>query len=189
VLQEREVMPLGSHEAVPIDVRVITATHRRLQTEVEEGRFREDLYHRLGVVEIEVPPLRERAEDIPALTEHLLQRAADKLDRPRARLDPRALEALLAHHWPGNVRELENVVTKAVLLADDGVITPEALHLQAPRTTEAPTTRKAFEEEARQTLLDRLQQHEWNISEVARSLGVARTTVYRRMRKYGLEAS
>ncbi len=189
VLQEREVMPLGSHQTVPIDVRVITATNRKLRTEVEEGRFREDLYYRLGVVEVEVPPLRDRTEDIPALTEHLLQRAADKLGRPRPRVDPSALEALLAHHWPGNVRELENVVTKAVLLADDGVITPEALRLQAPRPPKAATTRKAFEEEAHQKLLELLQLHEWNVSEVARSLGVARTTVYRRMRKYGLEAS
>ena len=133
--------------------------------------------------------LDERREDIPSLAAYFVDRIARASGLPKRPFSGEAMAALQTYHWPGNVRELENTITKAVLLADGGVITPEALRLQAPRPPKAATTRKEFEEEAHQKLLELLQLHEWNVSEVARSLGVARTTVYRRMRKFGLEES
>jgi DNA-binding NtrC family response regulator len=132
VLQEHEVVPLGSNTAVPIDVRIVATTNRRLREEVDARRFREDLYYRLGVVEIVVPPLRDRFEDLPELADHLLVQAAARTGRPKPKLSRAAIAALLDREWPGNVRELDNVLTKAVLLADADVVDPEALQLGPP---------------------------------------------------------
>ena len=185
-LQEREVTPLGTSKAVPIDVRIVAASNRRLREEAEAGRFREDLYYRLGVVEVWVPPLRERGGDIAILVQALLKRAADKTGAPEPRLSKRAMKALLEHPWPGNVRELENVMTKAVLLAERGVIDVGDLGLVAP-PRQAPQTRGEHEQATADRLRDTLQATGWNVSETARRLGVSRPTVYRWMKRYGLD--
>ncbi|HZO13659.1 MAG TPA: sigma 54-interacting transcriptional regulator, partial [Polyangiaceae bacterium] len=134
VLQEHEVHPVGARRAVAIDVRLVCATHKNLREEIARGRFREDLYYRVSVVEISVPPLRERPEDIPELVRHFLERASTMASRPAPRLTPEALRALMQNPWRGNVRELENVVTRAVLLADNVIDTHDlALHDTAPQ--------------------------------------------------------
>ncbi len=127
VLQEREVRPVGGARTVPVDVRVLAATARDLEEEVAAGRFREDLFYRLNVIRLHVPPLRERMEDIPLLCGRLLDRIAAKLERQPPELLPATLAALLRHRWPGNVRELENVLERAMVLAEGNVIMTEHL--------------------------------------------------------------
>jgi DNA-binding NtrC family response regulator len=132
VLQERPFERVGGAEPVEVDVRLVAASNRPLRHLVEAGKFRADLYYRLNVVRIELPPLRDRAEDIPPLARHFLKKYA-RAGEPVRRLAPEALEALLAHRWPGNVRELENAIERACVLADGGSIRPEHLALGPPR--------------------------------------------------------
>ena len=127
VLQEREVRPVGGVRATPVDVRVLAATSRDLEEEVKAGRFREDLFYRLNVIRLHVPPLRERLEDIPLLCTHLLGKIAGKLGKESFELVPASLGILLRHHWPGNVRELENALERAAVLAEDNKILPGQL--------------------------------------------------------------
>jgi two-component system response regulator AtoC len=127
VLQESELRPVGDSRSMRVDVRVIAATARNLEEEVKKGRFREDLFYRLNVLTIRLPPLRERPEDIPHLCRHFLERFSAKMGKQVADISPAALTILLHHQWPGNVRELENAVERAVLLAEEGILLPEHL--------------------------------------------------------------
>jgi len=126
-LQERRIRRVGGSRDVPVAARIVAATNRDLSTEVQAGRFREDLYYRLNVIQLRIPPLRERREDLPLFLAHFLERFAAELGRPRARLSPEAEEILLAHDWPGNVRELANVVERAVTLSTGEVLEPGVL--------------------------------------------------------------
>jgi transcriptional regulator with GAF, ATPase, and Fis domain len=125
VLQEREFERVGGTQPIKVDVRIVAATHRDLEQMVREGTFREDLYYRLRGVSVEMPPLRERIEDLPALAEHLLARIAEERGEPVKRMSPEAIQTLSGHRWPGNVRELENVLRSATLFADGPVLLPE----------------------------------------------------------------
>ncbi len=129
VLQDGEIRPVGSTKSVSVDVRIVAATHRNLHEAVSEGRFREDLFYRLNVLQLEVPPLRERTEDIPALSDHILTAVARRMGLPKPAMGQDAMRVLLGYPWPGNVRELENVLERAVVLCDDNAITSEALPL------------------------------------------------------------
>jgi len=181
VLQEREVRPLGSNEAITTDVRLVCATNRVLAEEVRAGRFREDLYYRVAVVEIELPPLRDRLEDVLPLAEAILSRLSTELGRPQATLDRNAERALLAHVWPGNVRELENVLTKAFLLAKTSVLGAADLELGA--STPAPRSPSAA---LRARIATALEETDWNVVLASRVLGMPRATLYRKMRRFGL---
>ncbi len=181
VLQEREVRPLGANEALSIDVRLVCATNRVLAEEVRAGRFREDLYYRVAVVEVELPPLRDRLEDVLPLAEAILTRLSTELGRPQATLDRSAERALLAHVWPGNVRELENVLTKAFLLAKTGVLGASDLELG---TTTAPT--RSPSAALRAKIVTALEETDWNVVLASRVLGMPRATLYRKMRRFGL---
>jgi DNA-binding NtrC family response regulator len=144
VLQEREFEPLGSERAEKVDVRVIAATNRDLRQMVAEGRFQEDLFYRLNVIPIRIPPLRERSEDIAVLAEHFVVKHAQRSGRPARRLDESALEVLQRYDWPGNVRELENTIERAVVLSRDPVIGADAisgLHVAAPAGPGMPSMR------------------------------------------------
>jgi len=127
VLQERSFTPVGAQSQVAVDVRIIAATNRELEAEVASGNFREDLYYRLNVIRMQMPPLRERTDDLPSLIEHFLGRFAESLHRPICKLSPPAMRRLLAHAYPGNIRELENVIEHAVALAESDVIREEDL--------------------------------------------------------------
>ncbi len=181
VLQEREVRPLGTNETIAIDVRLVCATNRVLSEEVRAGRFREDLYYRVAVVEVELPPLRDRLEDVLPITETILDRLATDLARPRATLDRSAERALLTHTWPGNVRELENVLTKAFLLARGAAITASDLELAA----QAPPSRGPSAA-LRARITTTLEETDWNVVHASRLLGIPRATLYRKMRRFGL---
>jgi len=185
VLQEREVRPLGSSRAVPVDVRVIAASLKDLKKAVKEGAFREDLFYRLNVVQLELPPLRERREDIPLLIDHFLQEYNERTGR-KFRLSPEAVRTLSGHDWPGNVRELQNTIEQALALAGNELIEPDHIPLE---TREAgtghsqdniPISFDAYEKLAIERALDASQ---FDVEEAARMLEVGMSTLYRKMKK------
>ncbi|WP_170319261.1 sigma 54-interacting transcriptional regulator [Polyangium spumosum] len=186
VLQERVVRPLGSDTTVPVDFRLVCATNRPLRAEVRFGRFREDLYYRVGVVEVTLPPLRERLEDLPELAGHLVARAARELGRPAARITPSAMRMLLAHTWPGNVRELENVLMKAIVLAEGDVIRPGDLGLREARVLPSRRAPRPSGDAEREAILRALAESGWNAARAARSLAIPRATFYRRLERHGI---
>jgi DNA-binding NtrC family response regulator len=177
VLQTGELTPVGSSRARKVDVRILTATNAEVTREAAEGRFREDLLYRLNTVEIRLPALRDRREDIPELVQQFLGRAGT---RPR-QLSSAAMEALLAHSWPGNVRELEHVIERANLLALGDEITVDDLMLR-PRTEAAPKLEEMTLEQVERYLIERaLAAQGGNVSEAARVLGLSRSALYRRL--------
>ncbi|MEJ2312864.1 MAG: sigma-54 dependent transcriptional regulator [Gemmatimonadales bacterium] len=189
VLQEHEFYPLGAERPERAEARVIAATHRNLEEEVVLGRFREDLYYRLRVVEILVPPLRDRMGDIPLLAEYLVRKVSAAVDRRGMRLAPESIDSLLTYHWPGNVRELENCLTRAVVTATSEVIRPE--HLQFG----APAAGAEFYRESLATLEDVERAHITRILEAtgghksrsADILGISRPRLDRLIQKFDLE--
>jgi PAS domain S-box-containing protein len=197
VLQEQEFERIGGTQTIKVDVRVIAATHRDLQQLMREGKFREDLYYRLNVIPIHIPPLRERMADIPLLVEFLLDRFAAKGKGKATTLSPRAMTILMEHSWPGNVRELENVLEHAMVCSRGAVIEPEALPraLLTGGTISPPHPRKtapgtgipvpaaASEKEA---ILRALESAHWNRGLAAAHLRVDRTTLWRKMRRLGI---
>ncbi|HET6922680.1 MAG TPA: sigma-54 dependent transcriptional regulator [Anaeromyxobacteraceae bacterium] len=189
VLEERRFHRVGGNELIEVDVRVIAATNRNLEKAVADGSFREDLYYRLNVIRVTLPPLRDRREDIPLLVEHFLERLGVELKR-HVRVSPEAMAALLAHAWPGNVRELRNVLERGAVVAQGDVVKPPDLGLPArepgpePAATSAPST---LEDVERRHIAEVLGYASGNISQAARLLGIDRVTLYNKMRKYQLK--
>jgi DNA-binding NtrC family response regulator len=195
VLQEREVDKVGETRPVKVDVRVIAATNRDLEKMIADGTFREDLYYRLAVVSIRVPPLRERSDDIPLLVDHFLAKHAEHLGRPRPSVDKAVYSAFNFYSWPGNIRELENVVERALVLDRDGVLglddLPDRLKATAQRIgnlrIELPDEGISLEDVERELLLAALEKHNWNQTRAAAYLNITRSTLLYRMQKFGLE--
>jgi two-component system response regulator HydG len=198
VLQEREFEPLGSTKTVKVDIRIITATNRDLQEEVKSGRFREDLFYRLNVVPIELPPLRERREDIPLLVEHFLQIYNERNGRSLQGFHPRALDALMRYNWPGNIRELENLVERAVILTRDDYVPfselPEAIRT-ASGVDKSDEIRSGIplgmtiREMERELILKTLEDNEGNRTRSARILGITRRTLQHKLKEYDIDQS
>ncbi len=184
VLQEGEFERVGDSRTRRADVRVVAATHRDLRREIREGRFREDLFYRLCVVPVQLPPLRNRREDIPLLVDHFLRRLAVREGR-RKIVSPSVYRALQAYGWPGNVRELENAVSHAYVCTAADVITPEALPEHVLKG-EATFQGDELEAEEREAIRDALESSGWNRGKAARRLGLSRTTLWRRMRDLGI---
>jgi transcriptional regulator with GAF, ATPase, and Fis domain len=188
VLQEREFQRLGGTRPIKANVRVIAATNRDLRKAVDQGRFREDLYYRLQVFEIAIPPLRDRKSDVLPLAEVFLQDIARSFGRPVAGLTADAKRALLEHTWPGNVRELRNALERAAILCEGGLIAPQHLLLPAaPRAAAAETT--DLNEVERQTIGHVMRETRGNKSRAAKRLGLTRTQLYGRLRRYGLDTA
>ena len=189
-LQTGEFNPGGSSKVKKADVRVIAATNARLADEVGQGRFREDLLYRLNTVEIHLPPLRERAEDIPHLAQHFLAQQAAKYGKALKGFHPDALEALVRHPWTGNVRELEHAVERSVLMARGDRIAAEDLFLSPGARRDAGQLYESMTlDEAERHLIQRaLSRCAGNVSEAARDLGVSRSALYRRLQHHGLKA-
>ncbi len=186
VLQEQEFYPVGADHAESTEARVTAATHRDLEEMVREGEFRQDLYYRLRVIEIEVPPLRERRGDIPDLADHLVAKAGRATGRSPPVLAPEALEVLMRHEWPGNVRELENCLTRAIVLAASGVIRPEQLALgESPEAL--PDRIPTLEEAEREYVARVLEMMRGHKSKSAEALGISRPRLDRLIEKYSLE--
>jgi len=189
VLQTGEFTPVGSSKVKRADVRVIAATNARLHEEVAQGRFREDLLYRLNTVEVQLPPLRERLDDIPHLAQFFLKRIVDGGRTSARRFSQDALEALVRHSWRGNVRELEHAVERAVLLASDEEIGPPDLFLGAGAQGPALIERMTLDDAERHLIQRALARCGGNVSEAARALGVSRSALYRRLQHHGLKAS
>lgn len=191
VLQTGEMERVGASRGRRVDVRVISATNVDIHDEVAAGRFREDLLFRLNTIEIHLPPLRDRREDIPVLAQHFLERHAARYRRPITGMDQGAVHSLLEHPWPGNIRELDHAVERAVLLAQGGdVIRAADLGLRIPGPT-GPGSAVRYEEmtldEVERSLIRKaLERHDGNVSQAAKSLGLSRSALYRRLESHGL---
>ncbi len=189
VLQEMQVRPVGSTKAFPVDVRVIAATNRNLEAEMTAGRFRQDLYYRLNVIRINLPPLRERREDIPALVNHFIRRFNKRFRRDVRGITPDALNALTAYDYPGNVRELENLIERAFAMGAREQITLADLPSLTARPEVAPSvatkTIPTLAEVEKELILRALAVFNNDKEEAARALGISRRTIYRRLKEYG----
>jgi len=202
VLQERKLERVGGTRSVPVDVRIVAATHRDLEADVREGRFREDLYFRLRVVSIDVPPLRERSEDVPALAGRFLEQVAARAIHARRSLSAEAVARLVAHDWPGNVRELRNVIEQAAVLANGQEISATDLGLDAgcdggaellPRfdPEEVPFSdakRRVVTAFERAYLLGALRRNGGNVSRTARTIGMVRQSLQQKIREHDLRS-
>lgn len=185
VLQDGEFIPLGGTFPMRVDVRIISATNRRLEDLVQEGRFRSDLYYRLNVVKFQLPPLRERPEDIPLLTRHILERFSSRIPSNARGMSPEAMALLQRYEFPGNVRELENILEHALIMCKEPVIQPHHLPsylLGLEQELEAATDTKMREVETR-TILQVLRKHNGNKLKAAKELGIHRTTLWRRLKE------
>jgi DNA-binding NtrC family response regulator len=186
LLQESEIRRLGSTKTLKVNVRLIAATHRDLEGLLKEGKFRNDLFFRLRVFEIRLPPLRERKSDLPLLTAKLLERICGRLNRPNVSLTKDALSALLAYHWPGNVRELENALERAVILSDGKTLTPDLLALDVGGATESPGTERILSLQDYFMRFVREHQDAMSEAELAEALGISRKALWERRNRFDL---
>jgi DNA-binding NtrC family response regulator len=186
VLQEKEVHPLGAPAPVPVDVRIVAATHRDLDAQIAAGLFRQDLLYRINVVDIRIPPLRERPDDLMPLIAHFLEKHSARCARPRATVSATAMEQLRRHSWPGNARELENAIERALVLGSGGTIRiddlPEALRISPAVCPDRRVSRPLVAVE-REHILKTLRSVDGNKSAAARALGLDRKTLYRKLRR------
>jgi DNA-binding NtrC family response regulator len=189
VLQTGELSPVGSSKVRKVNARVLSATNVDIAAEVGAGRFREDLLYRLNTVEIHLPPLRDRREDIPALAGYFLAQHGKRYRIDNASFDPSAIEALLAHSFPGNVRELEHAVERALLLAPSGVIRAEDIALRRPAQASSRLEEMTLEEAEGHLIARALTRAGGNVTDAARALGLSRSALYRRMAHFGLKGS
>jgi two-component system nitrogen regulation response regulator NtrX len=191
VLQEQTFQRVGGQQTIKVDVRVIAATNKNLEQEIASGNFRSDLYYRLNVIPIEVPPLRTRGNDVILLAEHFLRRFAAESALPRKKLSAGAASKLRAYHWPGNVRELRNVIERLAILVPGETVEPEDVQLAPPREQPAEiaanlTLKEARDEFEKQFILARLRDFAGNVSRTADALGVERSNLYKKLNAYGI---
>ena len=192
VLQERELQRVGGTTPIPIDIRVMTATNKDIEFLVRKGEFRQDLFYRVAAFPIEIPPLRERREDIPLLARHFLDKHAERADKSISGISTAALRLLLQHDWPGNVRELENAIERAVLLETDAVLQVGSLPLQLSPAIAAGNDHSTLAavlplvEVERQALVHALEVADNNVTQAAQALGTNRATLHRKLKKYDL---
>jgi len=184
-LETKEFTRLGGSKPVQVDFRVICATNQDLEKLVEEGRFREDFYYRLHVVTIQIPPLRERREDIPPLAQHFLEKFSLQMNRPFKEIEPKAMDLLVRHRWPGNVRELANALERALVVGSPPLVRAVDLpvHVNNGGHSPAGDSLAEVEREHVQRILDRF---DWNITHAAETLQIDRVTLYNKIKKYGL---
>jgi DNA-binding NtrC family response regulator len=187
ILQTGELERLGSSRTRQVDVRVLSATNADLKVEVEAGRFREDLLFRLNTIEIHLPPLRERREDVPLLARHFLEKYSKRYRKTLSGFDNASTQLLLEHTWPGNVRELDHAVERAVLMCQGSQITPADLGLRSTRSSGGGRLEEMSLEEVESFLIRKaLSRHDNNVSHAADALGLSRSALYRRMQRYGI---
>lgn len=189
VIETGEILPLGDTKSKIVDVRIVAATNKDLEVMIEEGRFREDLYYRLNVIEITLPPLRERKEDIPLLVKHFIEIYSRENNRNIRGIDEEALQVLMGYHWYGNARELRNVIERAVVLCESDVITIKDLSEKIKREDnyQGSRLRDALNYFERKFILERLSQYNWSKDETAKELDIDLATLYRKMKRLGIE--
>lgn len=182
-LQNREITRLGSNKKIPIDIRLIAATNRNLHEMVKQTRFREDLFYRINTIQIEIPPLRHRKEDIAAFAEYFLKKYASLYKRPGLTLHPKTLNKLENHHWPGNIRELQYTMEKAVILAEKDVIRPSEVSMHSDNTFSSDKVPHLKEVE-RKAILTAISQNAGNLTATAEQLGISRQTLYNKLTRF-----
>jgi len=193
-LQEKEIRRVGGNEAIPVDARVLAATNRELEQMMKEGTFREDLYYRLNVIPIVLPPLRDRREDIPEIAERFVRRAAEEHGQPLREISPEAMRVLVAYDWPGNVRQLESILERAVLLSEGGGVEVDDLppEIRRPRSAalsihvEIPAEGIDIEEVERALLLQAMEKSDWVIARAAKLVHLTYRTMQYRLEKFGI---
>ncbi|MCK5798868.1 MAG: sigma-54-dependent Fis family transcriptional regulator, partial [Deltaproteobacteria bacterium] len=194
VLQTGELTRVGGEGVIKVDVRVLAATNKNLEKEVEESTFREDLYFRLNVIPLTAPPLRERLDDIPEMVRHFVTELCQENGFREKHVDPEVITQLQRHDWPGNVRELKNIIERVVIMSDD-VIRPEDLPDYLTKASKplvdlqryGDRTLKEFKEEMeREFIRLRLEAHDWNISRTATALGIERTNLHKKLKSYNI---
>lgn len=185
-LQSRQVTRVGSNHAVAVDIRLICATNMPLQKMVAAGTFRQDLLYRINTVEIHVPPLGDRVEDIPLLAEHYLRHYAKKYHKPVTTIAPEAMDKLKRYAWPGNIRELQHAIERAIIMTDSSSLQETDFLLSRSLSSGPPANTLNLDEVERAAIAKALQMHNGNISKAADELGLTRASLYRRMEKYGL---
>jgi DNA-binding NtrC family response regulator len=194
VIQQRDFIPVGTTKPVTVDIRFVAATNKNLETEVRAGRFREDLYYRLNVITIPLPPLRERRDDVKPLVKHFLKKSSDRMKKSVTKVAPEALKLLLEYDWPGNIRELENVIERAVILAATDTLTPKELPLwkkepellSAPRPSHGDGPMVSLENLERDHIARTLAGTGFHKSRSAEILGISRRTLDRKIAEYGI---
>jgi len=186
VLQNRYITKVGSNKPLPIDIRLVCATNCNLHSMVKEGSFREDLLYRLNTIQIEVPPLRDRVDDIPVLAIHFLRVYCEKYNKGNMRISTQAQEKLSNYHWPGNIRELRHAVEKAVIMADSTVLSPSDFVFNASLKGTITNDNTTLNEMEKKMISEALMKFENNMSAVAGQLGITRQTLYNKLKKYGL---
>ncbi len=192
-LQDGEIRRVGENDPIHVDVRLLAATNQDLEKSIEEGRFREDLYYRLNVIPLQMPPLRKRRDDIPLLVNYFLDKNVSQKKKKIELVSPEAMKVLSGYHWPGNVRELENVMERAVILTNRNVIMPEDLPEsiqkgQSGRSKpEANIGDRTLEELEEYYILKALEKYSWNQKQVSEVLGISTTTLWRKLKSYGIE--
>lgn len=191
MLQDKKFERVGGEETVEVDTRVISATNRNLKEEIEKGNFREDLFYRLNVVQITVPPLRERKEDIALLTSDFIRDSAEENNRPVNGIDHKAMLALHNHDWPGNVRELRNCIESAVVMCKGDVLTledlPPSITSNADQNCIKICTGSSLADAEKQIIMETLNMQNGNKSRTAEILGIGRKTLHRKLSEYGID--
>jgi transcriptional regulator with PAS, ATPase and Fis domain len=188
VLDEKSFRRVGGIEQITVDVRIVSATNRDLKKAISEGTFREDLFYRLNVVSVHLPPLRQRREDIQLLAEHFLNKFRAETNKRIERISPKALELMMEYDWPGNVRELENAIERAVVVGKKAEIIPEDLPFSKQGMPEK-TGAKSLRDREKLYILQALEENGWNITKTAEDLEIDRVTLYNKIKKYNLEKS
>jgi transcriptional regulator with PAS, ATPase and Fis domain len=186
VLQSREISRIGSNSKIPVDIRLISATNRDLNRMVLEGKFREDLLYRINTIVIEVPPLRDRVDDIPIHANYFLKAYCEKYNRDPMRLNTHAMEKLSNHTWPGNVRELQHAIEKAVIMSDSAVLLPSDFEFRPVASKSLHHHELTLAEMEAKYILDCLRRNGNNISVTASKLGITRQTLYNKMRRHNI---
>lgn len=189
VLQEREVERVGDSKVINVDVRIIAATNRNLRQLVDEGNFREDLFYRLNVIPVSIPPLRERKEDIPLLIDHFVSRFNEQTRKNIAGITREALNILMDYDWPGNVRQLENAIEHAFVKSHGRSIEPASLPIEVCMASKHFQATQSGPKDERETLLSALQRAGWNKAKASRELGMDRVTLWRKMKKYNITSN
>lgn len=185
-LQNRFIVRVGSNRQIPVDIRLICATNCILPTRVNEGLFREDLLYRINTIQIEVPPLRDRVDDIPVLAFHFLRLYCEKYNRPGKKINNQALEKLSNYQWPGNIREMRHSIEKAVILSDSSILGPSDFSFNTSSKGVSDNGNTTLEEMEKRLISESIKKHDNNLSTVASKLGITRQTLYNKLKKYDL---
>lgn len=183
VIENRQFSRIGSNQLIPTDIRLICATNRNIENMVREGLFREDLLYRINTIQVELPPLRDRGNDILTLAEFFLKKYTNKYNKPNLKINQQAHEKLLRYSWPGNIRELQHTIEKAVILSESNIIKPDDLYLRSGSTVNLNSTISTLEEMEKQMIQHALEKNNGNFTAAAEQLGITRQTLYNRIKR------